>query len=675
MNINNFMKWHCENNRWRYFYIFLLLTCLIATLFYITGTLFGSYAYAFHSDDAVKTVLARLSIDDGKLVSHEWVYANGDFFIISPYIFSVILYPWLGISYFANAMASWLAYIFLLASVYGACRLVAPNRPRGAIIATVLTAGGLSAANFEFVIAQGAYSMYAAMALCLFSLASAGSLKNDRKNFIITLALAAIAASLVCVSNSTRGVITIVGPLIIGWGACTLITPKPTLRRRILRLHSPLIYAIAVGAIIGTLVYKYALLPHVLNYEAAARVGLASTSEMWQHCIDLPKAWFEYFQISSSWHTLSLAFRVLQSAIWLIAGALILSPLCILLTPTRHARGIFTLSWIVLVCYGVSFSAMVVSPHLFSSMLDMRYATFPIYGSACIVALSVDGFALRWPRIGSILLLVLAFISVSVAAVRHTEYRPGAPGADSGSSYAQRMALIKALEADNVGTILAPYWNSHVLTVLSDGKVDGYPVSVDTMLHPFAHHMPRRVFHGPAGTKQAVVLSGAEASPQAWQAVEYQLGAPYERLTVGPYSAWIYNRDITQAVLETGQEIDLPISENLLDVRLSRTILRPCAGTTACTATIDVTNLGRHVLASVGFLPLRLAMHGIDGKGEIILQDAGRADFPTAIEQGSTKRVVLSLPASTDPRVAAYQICLLQERVAWLCANTHGPVR
>jgi len=550
--------------------------------------------------------------------------------------------------------------------------LVAPERPRAAIIATALTAGGISAANFEFVIAQGAYSMYAAMALCLFSLASAKPLASNQKRLIAMSVLAAAAAALVCVSNSTRGVITIVAPLVAGWAAYALITPGAPIQGRLRRLHNPVIYAIIFGAIIGTMAYKYWLLPNTFNYEAAARIGLASRSEMWSHLVALPGAWLDYFQIIGSWEQLSLVTRILQSVMWLISIGLILAPLWIVFTPTRHPRGLIILSWIVLACYGVSFSAMIMSPVLFSSMLDIRYATFPLYGSVCIIAISMDGYTMRSPHIGKTALFMMALIPVSSAMICHSRSQSDA-GDSQGSSYVQRMALITSLEANDVGTILGTYWNSHVLTVLSDGKVDSYPVSVDTMLHPFPHHMPRRIFYGTAGTKQAVVLTGPESTPQAWQAVAYQLGAPDEKLAMGPYVAWIYNRDITKAVLDVGEEIDFPISKNLLEVRLSNTTLPPCLSNTPCEVAVDVTNLGQHVLASVGVLPLRLALHGINSEGEVVQQDAGRADFPAVVEPGSTERVMLTLPASPDSRVAAYQVCLLQEGVAWFCENTHGP--
>lgn len=649
--------------------LILLFLLLLTTFSYVTICIFGSYEFAFHSDDAIKTVLARLALNGGSLVSHKWVYANGDLFLASPYIFSVIIFPFLGISYFSNALASWLAYLFLTITVYGVCHHLAPNRPRAAIIAATLAAGGISAANFEFVVAQGAYSIYAALALCLFSLAAVPSHAINMKSKISIVPLAGLAAALVCISNSTRGDITIVFPLIVGWLFAVLLLPCDNIEQRFLRMRNVVVYAIVVGAVFGTIVYKYFLLKSVYNYEAAARIGFASISEMREHLLKLPSAWFSYFLVGGSWQSPSVALKLLQFFVWLIAATLVLAPLCVMATRRWHTHALVTLSCIVVACYGVSFAAMVVSPSLFSSSLDMRYATFPIYGSLCIVAILADQSTIRLKSISAVALVALGVIGVWTGSLWHRAYAPNTTDA-GGISYAQRMTLIRALEKDGVGTVLATYWHSHVLTVLSGGSVDSYPVAVGNMLHPFPHHMPKLIFYGTAGVKQAVVLSDNESTPQAWEAVEYQLGPPIAKRLIGPFAVWIYDSNITQAVLETGEEVDAPIPKNELSIRISRSQFPSCAANKPCEVWIDVTNTGRHALASVGSLPLRLGVHGLDSDGHIVVQDAGRADFPSVILPGKMTRVRLSLPSSAKTGVAAFQVCLLQEGVNWLCDRT-----
>lgn len=650
-------------------YTLFLWSCLAVAFFCVSADLFQHYKFTFHSDAAIKSVLARLAVYDGRLLPHNWIFANGDLFLASPYIFSIIIYPWLGISYFANVLASWLAYVYLSFVVYGTCRLIAPTQRRAAVVATVLTVGGLSAANLEFTIAQGGYSIIVALALCLSALASTRLTTKGWKKYV-TLVLTFVVAVMVCAGNSLRGNVTVMMPVLAGWLASMLATSAPNMRERIGRLYDPTIFSMILGLVVGNVLYKYWLFPSVLDYEAAARIAIATKSEMWRHLVDLPQAWFGYFLIWGSWESLNFPLRLLQCLTWLIASASILAPIWVISTPRRHEQPLITLSWIVLAGYGVSFSALIVSSVLFTGSIEIRYATFPIYGSIIIIAILVDRFAKSYPGGGRALLLVLGLAPVLTSLLWHMENDINIADS-SGINYKQRMSLIRNLEANGVGTVLTTYWNSHVLTVLSNGDVDGYPVGVNP-LYPFAHHMPRHIFYGSAGPRQAVAFTSDEVDPQVWTAIEYQLGTPVKKVVDGPFNIWIYDRDIAQAVLETGHEVDAVVPKDQLGIRISKANFAACLSRAPCQAWVTVTNTGKHALASVGSLPLRLGIHGVDSSGNIVIQDQGRADFPGIIEPGGTARVRLLFPPMSDPRATSYQVCLLQEQVAWLCDHTHA---
>jgi len=555
---------------------------------------------------------------------------------------------------------------------------MAAGSSRAALIAAIISAAGISAANFEFVIAQGAYSMYAAVAVCIYALATPpkppvnGS--NKAKSIAILLLCGFIAALWASISNPTRGVVTITLPVMLGWAAFMLFSARKNDWKALCAPHYKVIISIFAGSVTGYLLYKYEIYPKILNFDAAAKIGIAPKSEIFEHLSKMPSAWFEYFQLWGSWTSLSASLRVLQFSVWLIALALILLPLYTIFSSKRHSQSLTCLAWLLLASYAISFSAMAVSPTLFSSALDMRYATFPMYGAVCMLAIYVDEFASRHSAYGKVMLACVIVVGISSAQLWRSEYNPDA--VSSGDvSYRQRTSLIKLLEANNVGTILTTYWNSHVLTVLSDGTVDAYPVGIGSQLTPFAHHMPRHIFYGSAGTKQAVVLNGADSNTNAWSTIEYQLGKPYEKISVGPFTAWIYDRDITEAVLQTGSEIDSPIPPDQLKVGLSETNLASCHSDDGCRYQIDAANIGHHVLSSVGFRPMRLGITGVDKSGAVIIQDVGRADFPAALKPGDSALIEFTVPVSRDPRVSAYRLCLLQEGVNWLCDHTQNQLR
>lgn len=651
-----------------------LWLCLLGVFTLITLMLAHQYRFAFDSDDAIRSVLARLAMDEGTLLPRHWIYANGDLWIISAYIFSVILYPWLGMGYPANVLASWLAWIFLSFTVFGTCLLIAPRQWRAALLAAVLTCAGISIVNFEYVIGQGSYSMYVALGLCLFGLAVRPPTISTRG--IAICGLAFIAAALVCLSNSLRGNGIVVLPLLAGWFIGTLAWPKADWAQRLRRLHDPLIYSIAAGAITGSLLYHVWLRPLVLNFDASVGHGLASAPEMWQHLLRLPTFWFNYFQIRGSWASLGLLGRLTQCGAWALAIATILIPLWSVLTPRRHDEAVVRFAWIVLAAYVSSFGAMVASPLLMIDATSIRYATLPVYGSICLIAIGADRFARDHRRVGGALVFAMGLLALSTASSWRLWQR--AETHDVDGSYAQRIALIQSLHAHRVGTVLTPYWNSHVLTVLSNGDVDGYPIYLadpGPLLKPYLHHLPRRVFHGRAGTRQAIVGSADDAGADFWKAAAYQLGDPQLRISTDGFTVWIYDHDIATAILAAGHEADAAVPAAQLSIKLSPMQFPRCADASACQVWASVTNTGAQALVSVGALPLRLGIRAIGTDGKPV-SEAGRVDFPVLIAPGDTRRVAVPLPVTDDPKIAGYRLCLMQEHVAWLCERTSaGPAQ
>lgn len=658
----------------------LLWLCLIGVIVLVTLVLVHQHRFAFDSDDALRSVLARLAVDEGTLLPPHWIYANGDLWIISAYVFSVLLYPAFGVGYLPNVLASWLAWIFLSSAVFGTCLLIAPRRWRAALLATVLTAAGISAINFEYVVAQGLYSMYVALALCLFGLAARPPAASTRG--AVTCFLAFAAAAMVCLGNSLRGDIAIVLPLLLGWLAAVMAAGNSS-NGAWRRLHDPLIYWIVAGAAVGSVLYRYWLRPGVLNFDASVGQGIASVPNMWRHLARLPATWFGYFGIESAWSSSpagawsldSVAWsslagieRLLQVSAWALAAAAILLPVWIVSMQRCRATALARMSWFVLAAYAVSFGAIAASPLLLVDDSSMRYALFPMYGSICLLAVGADRFARDRPRAGGALVFALGLLALGTAS--DWRHQHTANSHDLDGSYAQRMALIQSLRAHGAGTVLTPYWNSHVLTVLSNGDVDGYPIYLadpGPLLRPYVHHMPRRVFHGRAGPRQAVV--GAANDAPFWTAARYQLGEPAARLSSGSFLAWIYDRDIASAILATGNELDTALPAAQVGVKLSPAQFPPCANASGCQVWTDVTNTGIRAMSGVGMSPLRLGIQAIDANGNAV-HEAGRADFPVVVAPGGTRRVAITLPRTDDPHVAGYRLCLMQEHVVWLCDRT-----
>jgi hypothetical protein len=223
-----------------------------------------------------------------------------------------------------------------------------------------------------------------------------------------------------------------------------------------------------------------------------------------------------------------------------------------------------------------------------------------------------------------------------------------------------------------VDTLLATYWNAEVLDVLSAGRISALPMAADasTGLRRFGQNSRRFVANAARG-KQAVALTNTEATPGVWARINEQLGAPLQRYQSGPFQVAVYDQPLAQAFYSKDNIADGPVVAGQLQIALSATELAACRSARPCHHWVEVTNDGDRTLATAGAKPLRLGIHGVDAQGRIVEWDAGRVEFPYPIRAGQTARLAVELPPSSDPRVTDYQLCLLQEGVAWHCDRTH----
>ena len=636
--------------------------CLVLSCAAVSFTLFGPYRFTFHSDAAIKTVLARQAWQEGTIVPHNWIYANGDLFFVGPQIFGELLYPWLGVGYLANAFSSWLAYLITLVMVYVGGRS-ATRSPLVALLGTVLIASGLSVANFEFVFGQSAYSMYAGIAVMLFGLSARSQFSREGRSKWFLVSLVAAAAALASASNPTRGMVTIVLPLVIGWIAARVLVRSEPGRSRWSCLRSPVVVSVVLGGIVGSLINHFLLMPHLQNFEAAARAGLASPSDMLKHLAALPAAWLRYFNLVGSWSSLSVGLKLLQLVAWSLGFAALGAPVWIIVRRWREPDPLVVFSWMLLAAYGISFLALIVSAQLLQGAMEMRYATFPLLGSMYVVAAIVNEELVSRFRRGWLAFVVMGSLSVAIG-VTMTQGR-GENALDMAGSYKQRMALIDVLQKLNVGTIAATYWHSHVLTVLSNGSVNAYPVTASQVIVPFVHHMPTRVSYGGAGRYQALVLTNQEALPPVVDAASRQFGPPIKHLSFGDYQIWIYDHDIVGSIVAPVAVTNIPVDRNSVRLGISENTFEPCSD---CVVPIEVMNLGERTLGAAGSKPLRLGVFGLDEKGRRTGKEA-RAEFLVPLKKGERESLLVTLPAA-DEKTVTYKACLVQEMVDWLCDRT-----
>jgi hypothetical protein len=228
------------------------------------------------------------------------------------------------------------------------------------------------------------------------------------------------------------------------------------------------------------------------------------------------------------------------------------------------------------------------------------------------------------------------------------------------------VALIALLERENIGAFASTYWYSHVITVLSDGAVEGYPVSINPVLGPFAHHMPRFVHQGTAGPRQAVVLDESEATPEVLDRIEAAVGKPAAQYPEAGFVVLAYDTDILTPTIKGAAGLDLPVAVDSLEVGISPLTAEPCAG---CKLHVRVVNHGVQELTPLGSRPLVIGAYAEDAAGHRLPAE-GRGYFQRRIAQGGATDVEVQVPDNLPQGTARIRICLVQEQVAWHCEQT-----
>ncbi len=634
----------------------------VAAIALVSAYILGGSRALFHSDTALRSVLARVALKEGSLIPHGWMFANGDLLTFTPYPFSLAIEALFGTSFLGNAAASWIAYAALLASLFLALRRALPDSRAHVYLGLALSASMLSAANLEFVATQGAYSLAVAAQVVLATLFIARS----RRHRLQLGAIAAIAF-LLAMANPKRAWVLSFAPFVAALVALAITDGS---YRQQARCLVPAAIALLGGALLGSVTYYVAILPNILNYDAAANVKLASPAFFMSVVKSLPSSWYTYFTIGGGWMEIPTWLRVIQMLAWALATALWIAPVYLIVSPKASSTQRLY-AWQAYAFLGAGLAPLCLLEGLYWGPMEIRYASTGIFFGIISVCSALSVIASGPARAESgrpgLGILILGLFAVALSAQWQWATQPANPDA-RGVSLSEREALIAMLREERVGSAMASYWNSHVISVLSDGDVFVNPIDYSARISPFAHHVPVAPLHGASGNREALILTRAEMEKYGDHPAIQQIGTPDKVVESGPFVVWIYNRHAVDGVYAADERIDAPVPAASVALTLNRDRIAPC-GTESCKVELQVTNSGQDTLATAGTLPMRIGLQGRAADGTVVVQDLGRIEFVNPLEPRETAKLSATLK-NIPAEVTTISACLLQEGVQWLCDRT-----
>jgi hypothetical protein len=194
---------------------------LVINVVLLIAYLFISYKGIFHSDSAVKNLLAQEMHDTARFFPPDWNYVNKDLMVLFGQLGIFPLLFFFDNSYTLYAISSSVVALLILASAGGFTGLL-DGRPWQRVLAVAVLAGGISGGVAEDVFGQAAYGAVV-MFTCLVTVLAWKVMSSAMPRRALWCALLFGLVSLITWSNPQRSAASYLLPLFCGlatyaWG-------------------------------------------------------------------------------------------------------------------------------------------------------------------------------------------------------------------------------------------------------------------------------------------------------------------------------------------------------------------------------------------------------------------------------------------------------------------------
>lgn len=454
--------------------VLLLATTIGALGYYI----FSSYQAFFNSDAAIANILAEEIVRTGELFPKTWWYVNDDLWVFYKHL---LLIPWVMAgenSFFAHGVSVSIVIVITMAVLALLLRALGLSRA-AALMGCVAIGLGYSPLYLREVYGEAAYTWYFAFIISfLLLLLRTHQPEAGKGGRQALFALLLVLIYLVVLENPVRFLIYYIVPF---FGAFLLLLYAE--REAVLgsgkddwraALFPRIIPAAAVmGALLlGVLCYKW-LLAGLLHAEGANHALLVPLQELPVHTAYSLLGLLSF--IGAEWRD-KVELASVEGVISLLR--LGCYPLALAL-PAYYAKRNFSLlgrpqRYFVAVSYlGFAlifflYSVSTLHENAYAARNNIRYI-IPFLMMVLVCPVVMWRF---FPPVGRAV-LVTAFLLASAATWKNISPQGWQETVQS------RSDLLASLKSRGLASGYAPYWDSHVYTVLSKGEVSIRPLDID----------------------------------------------------------------------------------------------------------------------------------------------------------------------------------------------------
>jgi len=450
--------------------ISLALLFLAGNLLLLCWYLFVGYKAEFHSDSAVKVLLAREIVETGQYFPSDWNYVNGDLFVLFGHTFIIPLLAFMPAGYLSHALSGLISAVLILSGVWLLTGLTQVSLSRRVVIVAVI-ASGISGCMAENLYGQVSYGVFVYFS-CYILFFSYSFLHAGRKQGIYYgLALFCV----LCIafwSNPQRALVSFCLPLLaaIAWHIQGLSHTDFSEQKKTVWYSIAIVFA---GFVLGTSLHSVTLTG--FNYDfASLHARWLSYDFMLRNAIITPESFLALFGGLPTADGEVVSKIGIYEAARLAAGLVLsgLIPYSIHKSLRQKGNGIaFLASFTLTALAGVLFVQVTTTVPQNNPILISRYFV-PSLVLSLILLLSQK---LDWSKAP-----IVSLSTAAVAVCFVTSAYPAFVKMGISSKYDRSITVRHHDAMDGLKNFLlenglhygyARFWNAGVLSVLSDEKL------------------------------------------------------------------------------------------------------------------------------------------------------------------------------------------------------------
>lgn len=526
----------------------LFAASVVALVYY----LFKGYLPEFHTDSAVKNLLAAEVIRESSYFPDDWNYVNGDLWVVFGQAFIIPLLPFLTNNYTLHAVSGLISALIVLSSLWFASSMVIRSRWLRFVVVTTF-AGGVSVVIAENLYGQVSYGNV--LYLAAFTLYFGWRwLEATATRGRVGWAIAFLMLSLLTFwGNPQRAAAYDAAPMLVAtaaWavGRGDVLVWRPGARRWV---PSPdawraiwLCAMLLCAAVVGMLLHSFAM-AHVNNAEGAGAARWLAFEGFARNVVNTLHGMLGIFGgiPPQDQRVISPSGIYYGVRLFGILTLLAVMPFAIsrFLKDARPSARMFAAFVGSGLCLFVFLQITTNTPDMTDPITSARYMLPSLVLAVVVVAAyaEVNGPTRPAGLAAWMALLVLLSSLISPLNPFSRLYRSYSP------SIQQQLAA--DLRANGLQYGYATYWNSGVVTVLSGGEVSVRQVLLKDGM-PFPHrHLASNHWYRPNAWKGPTFLAlrQEELKDVDRKALFAYTGNPEKELRLGDFTVWVFPNNIS----------------------------------------------------------------------------------------------------------------------------------